>query len=102
LDLNELPHRRCNPLTGAWVLVSPHRTQRPWQGQVEKVRAEIPPNYDPNCYMWPGNKRAAGGRKPHYRGTFVFENDYPALLPDTPQVQSKQEGLLVATSTVTA
>jgi UDPglucose--hexose-1-phosphate uridylyltransferase len=84
LDLKGTPHLRFNPLTGAWVLVSPHRTQRPWQGQVEQVQREAPPSYDPSCYMCPGNNRAAGAHNPDYRTTFVFDNDYPALLPDTP------------------
>jgi UDPglucose--hexose-1-phosphate uridylyltransferase len=81
-DLNEHPHRRFNPLTREWVLVSPHRNQRPWQGQVEKLPPETQPRYDPNCYMCPGNRRATGAITPIYTGTFIFDNDYPALLPD--------------------
>ena len=84
-DLREHPHRRLNPLTMEWVLVSPHRTQRPWQGQVEKLLRESTPTYDPSCYMCPGNTRANGSRNPDYLGTFVFDNDYSALLPDTPR-----------------
>lgn len=107
-NLKEHPHRRHNPLTGDWVLVSPHRTQRPWLGQLEKVPAEAPPTYDPTCYMCPGNKRATGTINPNYSGTFVFNNDYPALLADTPEVagnegehtgadpQCSENGLLVA------
>ncbi|MGD0697493.1 MAG: UDP-glucose--hexose-1-phosphate uridylyltransferase [Terriglobia bacterium] len=83
-DLKEHPHRRFNPLTREWVLVSPHRTQRPWQGQVEKLPQEFTPRYDPKCYMCPGNTRASGSRNPAYTGTFLFDNDYPALLPGTP------------------
>jgi len=84
-DLKEHPHRRFNPLTREWVLVSPHRAQRPWQGQREKLPQESQPRYDPKCYMCPGNTRANGIRNPPYPGTFVFDNDYPALLPDTPE-----------------
>ncbi len=74
------PHRRLNLLTGAWVLVSPHRTQRPWLGQVEQAPVEALPAYDPGCYLCPGNLRAGGKRNPEYTGTYVFDNDYPALL----------------------
>ncbi len=78
------PHRRRNPLTGDWVLVSPHRADRPWLG--ERVDTSIPavPAYDPACYLCPGNARAGGARNPAYAGVFVFENDYAALLDDTP------------------
>lgn len=76
------PHRRRNPLTGEWVLVSPQRTQRPWQGQVEHPSREERPAYDPACYLCPGNERAGGARNPSYKHTFVFTNDFPALLPD--------------------
>jgi len=81
--LLDIPHRRFNPLTGEWVLVSPHRAKRPWLGQVEKVPPENLPANDPGCYLCPGNKRAAGRRNPPYTGTYVFDNDFPALLrPD--------------------
>jgi UDPglucose--hexose-1-phosphate uridylyltransferase len=75
------PHRRFNPLTGEWVLVSPHRARRPWQGQVEKTAAENLPQYDPTCYLCPRNERAGGVVNPDYTGTFVFDNDFAALLP---------------------
>jgi UDPglucose--hexose-1-phosphate uridylyltransferase len=75
------PHRRRNALTGEWVLVSPHRTERPWQGQVERRPSQERPAYDPTCYLCPGNKRAGGARNPEYAGTFVFENDFAALRP---------------------
>ncbi|MCS6995148.1 MAG: UDP-glucose--hexose-1-phosphate uridylyltransferase [Anaerolineales bacterium] len=76
------PHRRFNPLTGEWVLVSPHRAKRPWQGQVEKTPPEYLPQYDPTCYLCPGNLRAGGVQNPAYTGTFVFDNDFSALLPE--------------------
>ncbi|HSQ27923.1 MAG TPA: galactose-1-phosphate uridylyltransferase, partial [Anaerolineales bacterium] len=75
------PHRRLNLLTNQWVLVSPQRTQRPWLGQVEKTQPEALPAYDPKCYLCPGNSRAEGRKNPKYQGPFVFENDFPALLP---------------------
>ena len=88
--LDDYPHRRFNPLTGEYVLVSPHRTKRPWQGQVERLPADKRPTHDPNCYLCPGNVRANGEHNPDYQGTFVFTNDYAALLPDAP-VQSYDE-----------
>ena len=94
--LTEQPHRRLNPLTREWVLVSPHRTQRPWQGQVEKTPAPTPITYDPKCYLCPGNERAGGVRNPDYTGTFVFDNDFAALKPDLTTFEQDCEGLLVA------
>jgi len=76
------PHRRLNPLTGEFVLVSPHRTQRPWQGKVETPARDGRPAYDPSCYLCPGNARAGGAQNPDYRDTFVFSNDFAALLPE--------------------
>jgi len=90
------PHRRYNPLTGEWILVSPHRTERPWQGQVEKPPEEVRPAYDPTCYLCPGNQRAGGVRNPQYESTFVFTNDFSALLPDTPQAMVSPHPLLRA------
>jgi UDPglucose--hexose-1-phosphate uridylyltransferase len=76
----DTPHRRFNPLTGQWILVSPHRARRPWLGQVEKLPPENLPAYDPNCYLCPGNRRSTGNNNPNYGDTFVFENDFSALL----------------------
>ncbi|MGD0473261.1 MAG: UDP-glucose--hexose-1-phosphate uridylyltransferase [Candidatus Velthaea sp.] len=93
------PHRRRNALTGEWILVSPHRTQRPWQGETSAKREpESKPAYDPTCYLCPGNARAGGAHNPQYRGTFVFENDYAALRLDTPTAGIDEGGLLVAQS----
>lgn len=78
------PHRRYNPMTGEWVLVSPHRTQRPWQGKIETAPADQRPSYDPTCYLCPGNPRANGRSNPPYTGVYVFDNDFSALLPETP------------------
>lgn len=82
------PHRRYNALTGDWILVSPQRTQRPWLGRREESAGAKRPEYDPGCYLCPGNSRAAGETNPKYGGTFVFTNDYPALLPDGPAMES--------------
>jgi UDPglucose--hexose-1-phosphate uridylyltransferase len=96
LDWKRDPHRRYNPLTREWVLVSPHRTARPWQGQVEESGAARQLQYDPECYLCPGNARAGGARNPAYRTTFVFDNDFAALKPDTPPGRFEQDGLLIA------
>jgi UDPglucose--hexose-1-phosphate uridylyltransferase len=92
------PHRRLNLLTREWVLVSPHRTQRPWQGQVEKTAPETAPQFEPTCYLCPGNERAGGVRNPKYESTFVFENDFAALKPDTASLAHNERGVLVAES----
>ncbi|HPC36929.1 MAG TPA: UDP-glucose--hexose-1-phosphate uridylyltransferase [Candidatus Marinimicrobia bacterium] len=83
-DFSQIPHRRFNPLTGEWILVSPHRTERPWHGGQEPVASEERPKYDPECYLCPGNRRASGAVNPSYTSTYVFTNDFPALFPDTP------------------
>lgn len=95
-ELQQVAHRRFNPLTREWVLVSPHRTQRPWLGEVEKLPSMDRSAYDPSCYLCPGNSRAGGARNPTYAGTFVFDNDYPALLPNTSTAEADRLGLIVA------
>lgn len=78
----ELPHRRRNLLTGEWLLVSPHRASRPWQGEAAPPPAPPPPSHDAGCYLCPGNERAGGARNPAYAGPFVFANDFAALLDE--------------------
>ncbi len=96
INLKQQPHRRFNPLAGEWIQVSPHRTQRPWQGQVEAATAPTQLRYDPTCYLCPGNPRAGGARNPQYSSTFVFDNDYAALQPDVPDASMDEAGLLIA------
>lgn len=96
LSLSDHPHRRLNALTGEWTLVSPHRTKRPWQGKQERPAQDSRPPYDPACYLCPGNRRAGEEHNPQYSGTFVFENDFAALLPDVPGAESTPHPLLRA------
>lgn len=93
--LLEEPHRRYDPLNDEWLLVSAGRTNRPWDGRREKPASETLPEYDPACYLCPGNVRASGERNPSYDSTFVFTNDFAALRPDTSD-ERLEDGLLVA------
>jgi UDPglucose--hexose-1-phosphate uridylyltransferase len=98
-DRNDHPHRRLNPLTQQWVLVSPHRAKRPWQGQTEATVATSSDNYDAECYLCPGNVRINGEQNPAYSAPFVFTNDFTALNDDTPT--SQQDEPLFALQSVT-
>jgi UDPglucose--hexose-1-phosphate uridylyltransferase len=97
-DLKEHSHTRQNILTGDWILVSPHRTKRPWQGKTETVPGDDRPSYDPKCYLCPGNTRADGSVNPEYTDSFVFTNDDSSLLKDTPEGSVHIDGLLKAHS----
>jgi UDPglucose--hexose-1-phosphate uridylyltransferase len=97
-SLSENPHRRYNPLLGEWILVSPHRNKRPWQGHEEDPVDEIRPRRDPKCYLCPGNKRAEGAVNPDYDSTYVFTNDFASLLPGIPEGRVDKAGLLVSES----
>jgi len=96
LEWMETPHRRLNPLSGAWVLVSPQRARRPWQGKVERVTSPVAAPYDPTCYLCPGNERLGGIRNPHYKSTFVFDNDFPALVNSSQSRSLNEKDLLIA------
>ena len=95
-SLFEQPHRRFNPLTREWVLVSPQRTERPWRGKEEQPAEPAGVAYDPECYLCPGNARAGAVRNPNYTSTFVFDNDFAALRPETPSGECNGSGLLDA------
>ncbi len=92
--LAEWPHRRLNALTGEWLLVSPHRAKRPWQGQQEPTPPIYRPPYAADCYLCPGNPRAGGVRNPEYTSTFVFTNDFAAVLPDAPAMEARNPSSL--------
>lgn len=96
-DLQDYSHKRYNILTGEWVLVSPHRAKRPWQGQNEAVLNEVRPSYDKTCYLCPGNTRINGEVNPNYEDVFVFTNDFSALQKDS-KLFEIEDGLLVAQS----
>ena len=100
-DLHRAPHRRYDPLRQQWVLVSPHRAARPWQGHVDRAPSPAAAPFDPGCYLCPGNPRAGGARNPQYTSTFVFDNDFAALSPasarpDTSHAEQRERDLLVA------
>ena len=95
-NLLSTPHKRFNPLLREWIVVSPQRTERPWQGKVEKLAAAPSVTHDPNCYLCPGNQRAGGQQTPKYSGTYAFDNDFPALLPEAELLLYERKGLLVA------
>ncbi len=96
--LFEQAHRRFNPLTREWVLVSPQRADRPWQGKVEQPPEASVVRYDPECYLCPGNARAGGARNPNYNSTFIFENDFAALSSELSGDELNDHGLLIARS----
>jgi len=98
MNLHDHPHRRLNILTNEWVLCSPHRTKRPWLGKVEKPEERGSMQYDPGCYLCPGNARAGNAKNPAYTGTYVFTNDFSALYPEVPEENLNRDSLLVAES----
>jgi UDPglucose--hexose-1-phosphate uridylyltransferase len=94
MDQNQHPHRRFNALTGEFILISPHRTKRPWQGRQEGAARETRPAYDPKCYLCPGNDRAGGLKNPVYSTSYVFTNDFAAILSNGESSTASDDGLL--------
>lgn len=86
--MSDEPHRRFNPLNGEWLLVSPHRARRPWQGQQDVPDTTVQPAHDPSCYLCPGNERAGGITNPDYKDVLVFDNDFAALFPESQEIRN--------------
>ena len=95
-DLRNTPHKRLNILTGEWILVSPHRNKRPWQGKIESSEGKSRPSHDPKCYLCPGNLRAGGEKNPYYSSTYSFTNDFSALVPSGERGEVNHDDLIIA------